>query len=101
MTKRAASRNAFRGLFALYAAKAHHDGNGIAEEQLLRLFGSSEDIPDDLLEKWSTSAGLIGSEAVGNILSPLAHQIADGSAQYDHASDFLHRLLRELDRSVH
>ncbi|MCG2645595.1 MULTISPECIES: hypothetical protein [Bradyrhizobium] len=101
MTTRAVSRNAFRGLFALYAAKAHHDGNGTAEDRLLKLFGSSEDIPDDLLERWSIRAGLIGPEAVGNKLSPLVTQIADGSAQYDHASDFLHRLLRDLDRRVH
>jgi hypothetical protein len=101
MGKPVVCRDAFRGLFALYAAKAHHDCNGIAEDRLLRLFGSSEDIPDDLLECWSTRAGLVGPEAVGNALSPLAHQIADGSEQYDHASDFLHRLLRDLDRDLH
>ena len=101
MTKRAVSRNAFRGLFALYAAKAHHDCNGRAEDRLLRLFGSSEDIPDNLLEIWLLPTELIGSEAVGNKLSPLAHQMIDGSAKYDHASDFLHRLLRDLDRDFH
>jgi len=101
MGKPSISRDAFRGLFALYAAKAHHDCNGIAEDRLLRLFGSSEDIPDDLLEKWSTRARLIGSEAAGNTLSPLAHQIVNGSAQYDHASDFLNRLLRDLDQDLH
>jgi hypothetical protein len=44
------------------------------------LFGSSEDIPDDLLERRSTRTGLLGSEAVGNDLSPLALEIVDGSA---------------------
>lgn len=100
MGKPAVSRDAFRGLFALYAAKARHDRQGEAEDRLLKLFGSSEDIPDDLLEEW-TRTGLIGSEAVGNTISPVAHQIVDGSAQFDHASDFLHRLLRDLDRDVH
>jgi hypothetical protein len=98
MGKPVVLRDSFRGLFA-FMRPAHC--NGIAEDRLLRLFGSSEDIPDDLLEKWSTRAGLIGPEAVGNALSPLAHQIVDGSEQYDHASDFLHRLLRDLDRDVH
>ncbi|SFN81841.1 hypothetical protein SAMN05216573_122102 [Bradyrhizobium sp. Rc3b] len=101
MAKPTVSREAFRSLFALYAAKAHHDHNGVAEGRLLKLFGSSDDIPDPLLELWSSRAELIGSEAVGNIMSPLAHQILDGAAQYNHASDFLHRLLAELDRDVH
>ncbi|WP_370156484.1 hypothetical protein [Bradyrhizobium ottawaense] len=98
MAKPSVSRDAFRGLFAFYAAKAHHDHNGVAEARLLQLFGSSDHIPDGLLELWSSRTELIGPEAVGNIMSPLAHQILDGGAQYDHASDFLHRLLPELDR---
>jgi hypothetical protein len=98
MGKPVVLRDSFRGLFA-FMRPAHC--NGIAEDRLLRLFGSSEDIPDDLLERRSTRTGLLGSEAVGNDLSPLALEIVDGSAQDDHASDFLHRLLRELDRSVH
>ncbi|MBH5396341.1 hypothetical protein HZZ13_00710 [Bradyrhizobium sp. CNPSo 4010] len=101
MAKPSVSRDAFRGLFAFYAAKAHHDHNDVAESRLLNLFGSSEHIPDGLLELWSSRTELIGPEAVGNIVSPLAHQILDGGAQYNHASDFLHRLLRELDRDVH
>lgn len=101
MAKPSVSRDAFRGLFAFYAAKAHHDHDCVAEGRLLKLFGSSEHIPDGLLELWSSRTELIGPEAVGNVMSPLAHQILDGVAQYDHASDFLHRLLRELDRDVH
>ncbi|WP_439397894.1 hypothetical protein ACRQ5Q_11740 [Bradyrhizobium sp. PMVTL-01] len=90
MAKPSVSREAFRSLFAFYAAKAHHDHNGAAEG--LKLFGSSDDIPDGLLELWSSRAELIGSEAVGNLMSPLAHHILEGRAQYNHASDFLHRL---------
>ncbi|MBH5372968.1 hypothetical protein [Bradyrhizobium glycinis] len=101
MAKPSVSRDAFRGLFAFYAAKAHHDHNDVAEDLLLKLFGSSEHIPDGLLELWSSRTELVGPEAVGNIVSPLAHQILGGVAQYNHASDFLHRLLRELDRDVH
>lgn len=101
MAKPSVSRDAFRRLFAFYAAKAQHDHNGAAEGRLLKLFGSSDHIPDRLLDLWSSRTELIGPEAVGNIMSPLAHQILDGDAQYNHASDFLHRLLRELDRDVH
>jgi hypothetical protein len=101
MAKPSVSRDAFRGLFAFYAAKAHHDHNDVAEGRLLELFGSSQHIPDGLLELWSSRTELIDPEAVGNIMSPLAHQILDGGEQYNHASDFLHRLLRELDRDDH
>ncbi|MDA9497608.1 hypothetical protein [Bradyrhizobium sp. CCBAU 11357] len=101
MAKPSVSRDAFRGLFAFYAAKAHHDHTLSPKPGLLQLFGSSDHIPDGLLELWSSRTELIGPEAVGNIMSPLAHQILDGGAQYNHASDFLHRLLRELDRDVH
>ncbi|MBP0116001.1 hypothetical protein [Bradyrhizobium vignae] len=101
MAKPFVSRDAFRGLFAFYAAKAHHDHNDVAEGRLLKLYGSSNHIPDELLELWSSRTELIGSEAIGNIVSPLAYEILDGGAQYNHASDFLHRVLRELDRDLH
>ncbi|WP_247439149.1 hypothetical protein [Bradyrhizobium sp. 44] len=39
MAKPAVSRDAFRGLLAFYAAKAHHDHKTKGEESLLRLFG--------------------------------------------------------------
>ncbi|MCA1510546.1 hypothetical protein [Bradyrhizobium sp. NBAIM01] len=101
MAKSSVSRDAFRGLFAFNPVKAHHEQNAVAEGRLFKLFGSSDHIPDGLLELWSSRTELIGPEAVGNIVSPLAHQILDGGAQYNHASDFLHRLLRELDRDIH
>lgn len=101
MAKPVVSRDAFRGLFAFYAAKAHLDRNGEGEDCLLKLFGSSEHIPNDLLERWSTRANAVGPAAVGRMLSPLVHEIAVGAAHYDHASDFLHRLLRELEPKVH
>lgn len=98
MAKPAVSRDAFRGLFALYAVKAHHDHKHDAEHRLLRLFGSSEDIPDGLLDLWSDHTNVLGPETVGSILTPRAREIADGRASYDHASDFLHVLLRDLER---
>lgn len=101
MAKPLVSRGAFRGLFAFYTAKAHHDRNGEAEDQLLTLFRSSEHIPEHLLELWSARTETLSSELVGNTVSTVAHQIVDGSTQYDHASDFLRRLLRDLDRRVH
>ncbi|UPJ44933.1 hypothetical protein IVB40_13355 [Bradyrhizobium sp. 40] len=96
MAKPAVSRSAFRGLFAFYAAKAHHDHNSEGENRLLKLFGSAKDIPDGLLQRWSDGVDLLNSETVGRILEPRAHQIAEGKAQYDHASDFLRTLLRDL-----
>ncbi|MFK4507056.1 hypothetical protein LPJ38_26950 [Bradyrhizobium daqingense] len=100
MGKPAVSRDAFRGLFAFYAAKAHHEHKTEGEHCLLRLFGSAEDIPDSLLLLWSDRAELLGSETVGCILEPRARQITEGNARYDHASDFLHTLLRDLGRKV-
>ncbi|MET4019823.1 MULTISPECIES: hypothetical protein [Bradyrhizobium] len=100
MAKPAVSRDAFRGLFAFYAAKAHHDHKAEGEECLLKLFGSAEDIPDRLLQQWSERADLLGRETVGSIVEPRAHDIAGGGARYDCASDFLHTLLRDLERKM-
>jgi hypothetical protein len=101
MAKPPVCRGAFRGLFAFYAAKAHHDCMRNGEESLLRLFGSADDIPDNLLLQWSDRADLLGSEAVGSAMEPRARQLMNGDAHYDHASDFLHALLRDLDRKAH
>ncbi len=101
MAKPAVSRDAFRGLFAFFAAKAHHDHMLEGEYRLLKLFGSSEDIPDGLLDLWSDRADVLGSETVGSILSPRAREVADGRANYDHASDLLRAVLRELERKEH
>ncbi len=100
MAKPAVSRDAFRGLFAFYAAKAHHDHRTQGEESLLKLFGSAEYIPDRLLQQWSDTAHLVGPEMVASVLEPRARELASGGARYDHASDFLHALLRDLGRKV-
>ncbi|UPK33113.1 hypothetical protein IVB18_33510 [Bradyrhizobium sp. 186] len=99
MVKPAVSRDAFRGLFALYAEKADHEHDG--EHRLLKLFASTKDIPDYLLELWSDRTQLLDPEIVGSMLIPRTRQIADGSAHYDHASDFLHALLRDMERKAH
>lgn len=101
MAKPAVSRDAFRGLFAFYAAKAHHDRKRDGEHRLLELFGSSQDIPDNLLSLWTDRAEVLGPEIVGGILTPRARQITNGSAHYDHASDFLHVLLRDMELKTH
>jgi len=100
MAKPAVSRDAFRGLFAFYAAKAHHDHQAEGEECLLKLFGSAEDIPDRILQQWSDRADILGSETVGSLMEPRAHEITGGGARYDHASDFLHALLRDLGKKM-
>ncbi|MCK1709728.1 MULTISPECIES: hypothetical protein [unclassified Bradyrhizobium] len=61
----------------------------------MKLFGTSENIPDDLLDLWSARADSLGPETVSRVLCPRAREIANGSVTYDHASDFLHALLRE------
>jgi len=98
MAKPAFSHDAFRGLFVFYATKAHHDHK--AEECLLRLFGSAEYIPDRLLQQWSEKADLLGPETVGSVVGPRARELASGGTRYDHASDFLHSLLRDLGRKT-
>ncbi|WP_426614382.1 hypothetical protein [Bradyrhizobium sp. McL0616] len=101
MVKSVVSREAFRGLFALYAARAHHDQQHDGENRLLQLFVTTKDVPDYLLELWSDPTQLFGSETVGTVLGRQARQIADGSAHYDHASNFLHALLRDVGRNAH
>ncbi|MBB4365838.1 hypothetical protein GGD65_006907 [Bradyrhizobium sp. CIR18] len=101
MAKLAVSCDAFRGLFAFYATKAHHGHKDDAEHRLLKLFGSAEDLLDSMLEQWSEGAELLGSETDRRILEPCARRTENGSARYDHASGFLHALLRDMERKIH
>ncbi|MDH6263575.1 hypothetical protein M2427_007531 [Bradyrhizobium sp. BR13661] len=100
MAKPAVPRARFRGLFAFYAARAHHDHNNDGENRLLKLFGSSDHISDGPLESWSTRTELLSPEMISNVLSPVAREVVSGTAHYNHASDFLHRLLQEIDRKA-
>ncbi|RXH28258.1 hypothetical protein XH99_14980 [Bradyrhizobium nanningense] len=100
MGKPFVSRDAFRGLLAFYAAKAHHDHKPRSEHCLLGLFGSEEDVPDPLLLQWPRRSELLGSETIGRLMDPFLGQHTHGNAQYDHASDFLHTLLRDLGQKV-
>jgi hypothetical protein len=79
MAKAALSRGAFRRLVAFYAAKAHLDHTHDGECCVLKLVGSSEDVPHRPVRQWSD-------------------ETPNGCACYDHASDFLHVLLRDLER---
>lgn len=101
MARRAVSRDEFRGLFALFAFAAQHHQKHDGASRLLHLFTSSQNIPDDLLDRWAERAEAIGPEAVGNELSLRAHAVADGNTSYDHASAFLHALLKALDQTKH
>ncbi|WP_354112267.1 hypothetical protein [Bradyrhizobium sp. S3.12.5] len=101
MVKSSVTRDAFRGLFAFYAAKAHHDKKFEGEHSLLKLFRSSQDIPDSLLELWSDRTEVLGAEMVGEMIAPRTRQVTNGGAHYDHASDFLHVLLKEMERHKH
>ena len=98
MAKLAVSRNRFRGLFAVYAKADHkHDG----EYRVLKLFGSAEDIPDRLLQRWSHEADLPDAETIASTREPRTGDIVNGRKRYDHASDFLHVLLRDLELREH
>jgi len=101
MAKRTVSRDDFRGFFALYALAAQHDNKLEGAFRLLKLFTSSRSISDNLLDLWSERVEALDPEAVGNVLCPRARAVGDGTANYDHASDFLHALLIELDRKQH
>lgn len=101
MAKRTVSQDDFRGLFALYALTARHNHNQKGADRLMRLFTSSGDIADDLLDLWSERADKLGPETVGAMLCPRARAVANGVMDYDHASDFLHALLRDLDQKEH
>ncbi|WP_314963658.1 hypothetical protein [Bradyrhizobium cosmicum] len=101
MAKPAVSREAFRGLFAFYAAKAHHDHKHDGEHRLPKLFGSTNDIPANLLQLWADRAELLGPEIVATVLGPRTQQIVDRGAPYDQASDFLRALLKDMERRTH
>jgi hypothetical protein len=101
MAQRSVSREDFRGLFALYACAAQLHKKNAGASRLLNLFESSRDITDDLLHLWSERVEAVSAETVGNVLCPRARAVADGKANYDHASAFLHAMLKALDQSQH
>ena len=78
MPKPAVSRDAFRGLVAFCAAKAHHDHKPDGEYCVWKLFGSAQDIPDRLLKQWSVQAELLGAESIASTLEPRTREIANG-----------------------
>nr|WP_247474599.1 hypothetical protein [Bradyrhizobium sp. 30] len=68
---------------------------------VLKLPGSAQGIPDRLLQQWSHQADLPGAEAIASTLEPRTREIVNGRKRYDHASDFLHVLLRDLELREH
>ncbi|WFU46055.1 hypothetical protein QA640_45680 (plasmid) [Bradyrhizobium sp. CB82] len=101
MARRAVSRDDFRSFFAFHAFAAELNKNHDGASRLLKLFTSSRDICDDLLDLWSERAEALGPETVGGVLNPRVHAVADGDINYDHASAFLHALLKTLDQTQH
>lgn len=95
MTKLDFSARAFRGLGAYYAAKAHDHKH---DRRYLKLFGSAEDDPDLALQQSSNDdAELLGIGTIASTWEPRTRESANGCARYNHASDFLHVLLRDLE----
>jgi hypothetical protein len=107
MGKPAVSRDDFRGLIAFYAAKARHDQNSRhdhkpqGERSLLKMFGSADDILETVLQQWSDRVELLGCETIGRSMDPRVRHVTHRNGQYDHASDFLHTLLRDLEQKMH
>lgn len=83
---------------AFDAAKARHDHKHHGEYCVLKLLGSAQDFPDRLLQQWSDEAELLGSETIAPTPEPRARENANDCSRYDHASNFLHALLRDLER---
>ena len=99
MGELALSRDAVRGLFAVYALKAHHDHKPQDEHRPLRVFGPAEDIPDHLLLERPDRVELPGSK-------PLVAGWSDRLPKQDRqrpirqGSDFLHTLMRYVGQTV-
>ncbi|WP_315828632.1 hypothetical protein, partial [Bradyrhizobium sp. SZCCHNG3015] len=96
----------WRYLAMLSVACSHSSHSGVqlnrnpdGASRLLNLFTSSQNISDELLDRWAERAEAIGPEAVGSVLCPHAHAVADGNTSYDHASAFLQALLKKLDQT--
>lgn len=100
MGKPGVSRDAFRGLFAFYAAKTHHDHKPKPDIPFCGCLDLRTIYPTTLLRQWSDRVELLGSETVGRLMDPRVRQITNGNAQYDHASDFLRTRLRDLGHKM-
>lgn len=98
---RAVSRDDFRSLFALYAFAARHNKQHDRASRLLKLSTSSGTGSDHVPDQWSERIEAPGPELVGSMLGPRARAVADEDANYDHASAFLHTLLKALDQTQH
>jgi hypothetical protein len=101
MFMRAASRDDFRSLFTLDAFAARHNKQHDRASRLLKLFAPGRTTSDDVLDQWSARVEATGPEIVGSVLGPRARAVADDDANYDHASAFLHALLKALDQTQH
>lgn len=98
---RAVSRDDFRSLFALYAFADRHNKQHDRASRLPKLLTSSRTTSDDPLDRWPERVEAPGPETVGGALGPRARAVADDDANYDHASAFLHALLKALDQTQH
>ncbi|NYG48073.1 hypothetical protein GGD67_005556 [Bradyrhizobium sp. IAR9] len=88
-------------MFALYACAGRPGKQHDRAPRLLKLLTSGRDTSDDLLDHWSERIEAAGPEIVGSVLSPYARGVADDNANHDHASAFLHALLKELEQRQH
>ncbi|WP_130218834.1 hypothetical protein [Bradyrhizobium genosp. SA-3] len=93
---RAISRDDFRNLFALYACADRHNKQHDRASRLRKQLTSTT--TGDLLDQFSERIEAPGPEIIGRVLTPCARAMADNAANHDHASAFLHALLKELDQ---
>ena len=96
---RAISRDDFRDFLALYQSADRHDKQHDRAFRLRKLLTSGRTTSDDLLLSKHMEAP--GPEIARSVVSPCASATADDDANHDHASAFLHALLKALDQRQH
>ena len=95
---RAISRDDLRSLFALYPCAGPPRKQYDRASRLLKRLTPGRSTTNDLLDHWSERVAAPGPEIGGSVLSPCARGVADDNANHDHASAFLHALLKQLEQ---
>lgn len=91
---RAISREDFQRLFALHAFTDRPNQQHDHVSRLAKLFALGQTTSDDLLNQGPERLEAPGPEIASNMLGLRARAVADNDAKYDHASAFLHALLK-------
>ncbi|WP_439405756.1 hypothetical protein ACNJX9_31020 [Bradyrhizobium sp. DASA03076] len=93
MAQRATFRADFRDFIALYLLAVDHNENHYDASRLHKLFVPTRSTCEDLLDPASDPAGVYDPISGGRAFGP-SGQAVDRAAKYDHASAFLHAVLK-------